>query len=69
MGHGRMAALVDGAEEEEGPFLDECLCGVVDQGLDGGELERVGEGAAVEAVLELAVVVVVEARHRVLLRR
>ena len=48
-----MAVGVDGAEEEERSGFDEGLGGVVDERLDGGELEGVGESAGVEAILEL----------------
>ena len=63
VGDGRVAVGVDGAEEEEGSGFDEGLRVVVDVRLDGGELEGVGKGSGVEAVLESAVVVVVEGGH------
>jgi hypothetical protein len=61
--HGRVARRVDGAEEEERSRLDEGGGLVVEVGLHGHRFEHVRERAAVEAILERAVVVVEQSGH------
>ena len=65
VGHGRVAVGVDGAEEEERSGLDEGGRLVVDLGLDDDGFEHVGDPAAVELVLQNALLFSVEAAHDV----
>ena len=61
--HRRVAAAVDRAEEEERPRRDERLRLVVEGGLHRDRRQRVGDGPAVEPVLERALLLPVERIH------